>query len=402
MGNFDFVRQTVPSLHDDCARAESYLASDPRSACFYSRRVVEELVDYLYDVLSLPLPYRNDLAAKISDAAFKARVPQGVTQKLTMIRRLGNTAVHDNRQIRPDVSLAVLRELFHVIVWTSYHHSPHPAVAPLRALFDPALAAKAAPLSRQEVARLAEKFAEQDAENARQLAEKDERLAAHEAEITSLRSQIAVAQAAVGPDTRDYDEATSRDLFIDLLLHEAGWALDLTRDREYEVAGMPNAQGQGFVDYVLWGADGLPLAVVEAKRTASSPEVGQQQAKLYADCLETKFGRRPVIFYTNGYEHRIWDDAGGYPPREIQGFYTREELELLVQRRQTKLELSTAPVNTDISGRPYQVRAIKAVGGAFDRKQREALLVMATGSGKTRTTIALVDLLQKTNWVKRV
>ena len=402
MGNFDFVRQTLPSMHDDCARAESYLSSDPRSACFYSRRVVEELVGYLYDVLSLPLPYRDDLAAKIGDAAFKARVPQGITQKLTAIRRIANTAVHENRQIRPDVSLAVLRELFNVVVWTSYHHSPAPSVVPLQAQFDPELAAKAAPLSREDVTRLAAKFKEQGEAHARALAEKDELVAARDAEISELQAQIAAAQAEAAPDTRDYDEAAARDLFIDVLLHEAGWALEEERDREYPVTGMPNAEGNGFVDYVLWGADGLPLAVVEAKRTAKSPEVGQQQAKLYADCLEKQFGRRPVIFYTNGYEHRIWDDAGGYPPRETQGFYTRDELELLVQRRQTKLPLASAQANTDIAGRPYQVRAIKSVGDAFDRKQREALLVMATGSGKTRTTIALVDLLQKANWVKRV
>ncbi|XSS47531.1 DEAD/DEAH box helicase family protein [Propionibacteriaceae bacterium Y2011] len=370
--------------------------------------MVEALVGYLYDVLSLPVPYRDDLAAKINDPAFKARVPQGITQKLTAIRRIANTAVHDNRQIRPDVSLAVLRELFNVVVWTAYHHSPAPEAVPLQAQFDPKLAARAAPLSRQEVARLAAKFKEQDEAHARELAEKDDRLAAHEAEIAELKQQIAAAQAATAPDTRDYDEAGARDLFIDVLLHEAGWALDEERDREYPVTGMPvptgstTGGGTGFVDYVLWGADGLPLAVVEAKRTTKSPEVGQQQAKLYADCLEKQFGRRPVIFYTNGYEHRIWDDAAGYPPREIQGFYTRDELELLIQRRQTKLPLPTAPVNTDIAGRPYQVRAIKAVGDAFDRKQREALLVMATGSGKTRTTIALVDLLQQANWVKRV
>lgn len=402
MGNFDFVRQTLPSLHDDCARAESYLSSDPRSACFYSRRVVEELVGYLYDVLSLPLPYRDDLAAKIGDAAFKAKVPQGITQKLTAIRRIANTAVHENRQIRQDVSLAVLRELFNVVVWTSYHHSPAPTVVPLQAQFDPALAAKAAPLSREDVTRLAAKFKEQDEAHARALAEKDELVAARDAEIAELQAKIAAAQAEAAPDTRDYDEAAARDLFIDVLLHEAGWALDEERDREYPVTGMPNAEGNGFVDYVLWGADGLPLAVVEAKRTSKSPEVGQQQAKLYADCLEKQFGRRPVIFYTNGYEHQIWDDAGGYPPRETQGFYTRDELELLIQRRQTKLPLTPSPANTDIAGRPYQVRAIKAVGDTFDRKQREALLVMATGSGKTRTTIALVDLLQKANWVKRV
>lgn len=413
MSNFAFVRQTLPSIYGDCARAESYLSSDPRSACFYSRRVVEELVGYLYDVLSLPLPYRNDLAAKISEPAFKAKVPQGIIQKLTLIRRTANTAVHENRQIRPDLSLAVLRELFHVVVWTSYHHSPSPSAVPLQAQFDPKLAAKAAPLSRDEVTRLAAKFKEQDDAHARALAEKDQRLATHEAEIAELKAQIAAAQKATAPDTHDYDEAGTRDDLIDGLLHEAGWVLDQERDREYPVTGMPvstgstTKAGKGFVDYVLWGADGLPLAVVEAKRTSKSPEVGQQQAKLYADCLEQQFGRRPVIFYTNGYEHRIWDDfagasGGGYPPREIDGFYTRDELELLIQRRRTRLPLSTAVVNADIAGRPYQLRAIKAVGDAFDRKEREALLVMATGSGKTRTTIALVDLLQKANWVKRV
>lgn len=402
MGNFDFVRETLPQLHGECARAESYLSSDPRSACFYSRRVVELAVGYLYDVMSLREPYRDDLAAKINDAAFKTRVPPAITQKMTAIRRIANTAVHDNRQIGTDISLAVLRELFHVVVWVSYHHSPQPGVVPLQSQFDPTLAARAAPLSREDVARLAEKFRAQDEENARVLAERDNRLAAHEAEIAELKAQIAAAQAATAPDTRDYDEAAARDLFIDVLLREAGWPLDQARDREYEVRGMPNAEGRGFVDYVLWGSDGLPLAVIEAKRTAKSPEVGQQQAKLYADCLESEFGRRPVIFYTNGYTHRIWDDAGGYPPREVQGFYTRDELELLIQRRRTKLPLSTQPANTDVAGRPYQLRAIKAVGDTFDRMQREALLVMATGSGKTRTTIALVDMLQKANWAKRV
>ena len=176
-----------------------------------------------------------------------------------------------------------------------------------------------------------------------------------------------------------------------MLLHEAGWPLDQERDREYPVTGMLNVEGKGTVDYVLWGADGLPLAVVEAKRTTKSPQVGQQQAKLYAECLEAEFDRRPVIFYTNGYEHWLWDDAAGYPPREVQGFYTRDELELLIQRRQTRLPLSAAPLNTEIAGRPYQIRAIKAVGDAFDRKQREALLVMATGSGKTRTVRRVVS-----------
>jgi type I restriction enzyme R subunit len=403
MGNFDFVEATLPTVHGDCARAESYLSSDPRSACFYSRRAVEELVAHLYDVLGLSRAYKNDLAARTNAAAFKAETGVGIGQKLNLIRKLGNTAVHDQKPVPAQIALSTLRELHHVMVWAAFRYSANPQAVPTQAKFDPALATTAAPLTRVEVQKLAAKFKAQDEAYAKALAKKDELAEAKNAEIAQLREQIKAAQAANSKvDDHDYSEAETRDLFIDLLLREAGWPLTETRDREYAVTGMPNNGGKGFVDYVLWGTDGLPLAVVEAKKTTKSAQIGQRQAQLYADCLERQFGRRPVIFYTNGYEHWIWDDAAGYPPREVQGFYTRDELELMIQRRQTRLPLSGATVNTAIVERPYQLRAIGAVGDAFDRKQREALLVMATGSGKTRTVIALVDQLMKANWVKRV
>lgn len=403
MTNFGFLRSTLPTLHADCVKAEAYLTSDPRSACFYSRRAAEGLVGHLYDLLALPLPYQNDLAALINDPAFKAVTGNAINQKLNLIRRAGNAAVHGARPIRPDVAQALVRELHHVMVWAAFHHSPNPDVVPLKAQFDPSLAAKLAPLTRDEVVTLAAKMKARDEANARALAESEDLAASKDVEISRLQAEIKAAQqASTTPDDHDYSEAETRDLFIDILLNEAGWPLIDERDREYKVTGMPNAKGYGFVDYVLWGADGLPLAVVEAKHTRTSAQVGQQQAKLYADCLETAFGRRPVIFYTNGYEHWIWDDAAGYPSREVQGFYRRDELELLIQRRQTRLPLAAAPLDEEIAGRPYQMRAIKAIGAEFDKKQREALLVMATGSGKTRTVIALADQLMKANWVKRV
>jgi type I restriction enzyme R subunit len=401
--NFGFLESVGwPEVNGDCRRAESYLGSDPRSACFYARRAVEQLVDHLYDVLALPVPYKDDLAAKINEPGFRSKTGVGMGQKLNLIRKMGNTAVHDTRPIPPQAALAVLRELHHVMVWAAYHYSTNPQAVPLKAVFDPKLAAKAAPLSREEVAKLAERFTAQDAAHAKELAERDELAAAKDAEIAKLQAAIKAAQAANQPDDRDYGEAETRDLFIDVLLGEAGWALSDARDREFEVTGMPNNEGKGFVDYVLWGADGLPLAVVEAKRTSKSPQVGQQQAKLYADCMERMTGRRPVIFYTNGYEHWLWDDAAGYPPREVQGFYTRDELELLVQRRATRKSLADIEIDSAIVERYYQHRAIRAVDDAFTGKQREALLVMATGSGKTRTVIALVKQLMEANWVKRV
>ncbi|MFC6704627.1 DEAD/DEAH box helicase family protein [Flexivirga alba] len=407
MSNFDFAKSSLPTVHADCVRAESYVSSDPAAACFYSRRAIEQLVSHLYDVLGLASPYQSDLAARSNDAAFKAKVGVGITQKLNLIRKIGNKAAHEGTPIPQQTALHVLRELFHVVVFAAFHYSADPQGVPTGAQFDPKLAAKLTPLSREELVKLAAQFKAQDEAHAKALAERDDLAAAKDAEIAELRAQIAAGQAAnTKPDDHDYTEAETRRDYIDELLHEAGWPLNEPRDREYPVTGMPNVGGEGFVDYVLWGADGLPLAVVEAKRTTKSPQIGQQQAKLYAGCLEKQFGRRPVIFYSNGYEHWIWDDGAfgesGYAPRGIQGFYTRAELELMIQRRHTRLPLAGAAVDPAIVERYYQTRAIKAIGASFDKREREALLVMATGSGKTRTVIALVDQLMKANWVKRV
>ena len=197
-----------------------------------------------------------------------------------------------------------------------------------------------------------------------------------------------------------FSEADTRKYLIDVDLYRADWPLDRARDREYEVTGMPSTSGIGYADYVLWGDDGKPLAVVEAKRTTADPAVGQQQAKLYADCLEAMHGQRPVIFYTNGYETHIWDDTA-YPPRRVAGFYKKDELARLIVRRSQRQALDVATLKPHIVDRYYQKRAIGSIFAQFAAAQRKALLVMATGTGKTRTAIALVDALQRAGWVKR-
>ena len=238
MSNFDFAKSVLPALHADCVRAESYLSSDPAAACFYSRRAIEQLVRHLYDVVGLRSPYQDDLAARVNDAAFKAEVGVGIVQKLNLIRRLGNTAAHESRPIQPQTALQVLRELFHVVVFAAYHYSADPEGVPTARQFDPALAAKRAPLSRQELAQLAAKFKAQDEAHAKALAERDDLAAAKDAEIAELKAQIAAAQAAnTKSDDHDYSEADTRRLIIDVLLAEAGWPLDQERDREYRSPG---------------------------------------------------------------------------------------------------------------------------------------------------------------------
>ena len=412
-GNMDWVERALPIAHEDAAQAEGYMSTDPRAAAFYARRCVERVVEFVYATHRLEDPYKTDLSGLINGVAFTGLAGRPVVDKLNFLRKAGNNAVHKDSVLDARAALTILRELFHVLVWAAFHHGPHPEAVPTGAQFDHALAPQKAAMSVEQLDAVIARLKKQDEDNARLREQNEQQAAAYEAEIQALREQIAAAQAAATtselPDLHDYDyaEAETRSLFIDLLLAESGWPLDQARDREYPVTGLPTPGGTGRVDYVLWGADGLPLAVVEAKRTTKSALEGQEQARRYADALEAQFARRPLIFYTNGYDHWFWDDAafgeaGGYPPREIEGFFTDDELERVIQRRTVRQDLTDVPVNVDIAGRPYQLEAISAVGQALAARQRDALLVMATGTGKTRTAIALVDQLIRGNWVKRV
>lgn len=402
-GNFSFLIVEWPEIFDSASKAEGLVGPDPRTACFYTRRALELAVHWLYKSdTALKLPHSESLSALIFEPTFRDTIGSARLTKARIIKDLGNLAVHSHKPIRQTDAIAALRELFHFCFWIArtYARGPKP---PDRLDFKPDLLPKVLTTSHQTVAQL------QTLEG--QLREKDERLVellegkrALDEELRRLREGVAAAKKAnaAQPDTHDYSEAETRDYFIDLLLKEAGWSLADSRDREFPVAGMPNQAKEGFIDYVLWGDDGKPLALVEAKKTKRDARVGQQQAKLYADCLEAKFGQRPIIFYSNGYQHWMWDDAS-HPPRAVQGFYKKAELELLIQRRASRKKLAEAEISKTIVERYYQTRAIRRVSEAFETdNSRKALLVMATGSGKTRVVIALSDLLMRCNWVKRI
>lgn len=401
--NFHFLQGDWPELHASAGKAETLVHADPRTACFYARQALELAVAWLYrNDSALKLPYQDHLSALIYEPTFRDTVGPTLHAKVRVIKDLGNLAVHSSKAVRQVDALMAVRELFHFAYWLArtYGRSARPAPG---ITFDPNLLPKASPVPPQTLAQLQRLESE--------LAQKDEKLtelltgkAALDAELARLRAEFAAAKRenTAQPDTHDYSEAQTRDFFIDLLLKEAGWALTQSRDREFPVTGMPNETGEGFVDYVLWGDDGKPLGDVEVKRTKRDARVGQQQAKLYADCLEQQFSQRPVIFYSNGYEHWLWDDVN-YPPRSVQGFLKKPELELLIQRRTTRLALAGAEINAEIVERFYQKRCIRRICEAFEwDHDRKALVVMATGGGKTRAVIALCDLLMRCNWVKRV
>lgn len=201
--------------------------------------------------------------------------------------------------------------------------------------------------------------------------------------------------------TTDPTEHETRKQYIDAMLRDAGWRLGADWLEEVELQGMPNHAQVGFADYVLYGDNGKPLAVIEAKRTSVDPAKGRQQAKLYADLLEKQHGRRPVVFLTNGFETYLQDNQ--YPERQVAALYSKRDLEKLFNLRRMRQPLTDIQVDKNIAGRYYQEGAIKAVCHTFDAKnRRKALLVMATGSGKTRTAVALCKVLLERGWVKNI
>jgi len=328
MTQFAFLAADFPDLHRHAEKAEKLALSDPRGSCFWSRLTLETALKWLYRRdPALRSPYERTLAALIVEPSLAELTGPAIITKARYIKDQGNRAAHDSgKPLSPQDAAATVRELFHVCYWIARTYAtgtkPDPTLS-----FDIAKLEQSLTISASTVAQVQKqsedfKAATQRAEAAEEARNSSEAgRAALEAELTRLRAEVAGARKAnqAVPDAHDYDEAATRDAFIDLLLAEAGWPLDQPRDREFPVSGMPNQSGEGFVDYVLWGDGGKPLALIEAKRTKKDSRTGQHQAKLYADCLEQVYGRRPIIFTTNGYEHWIWDDQA-YPPRRVSGF----------------------------------------------------------------------------------
>jgi type I restriction enzyme R subunit len=393
MSNFSFIPNQWATLAEAPQEAEQHVHNAPLYAAMLCRKSLEEWVRWMYaHDGDLVLPYDTSLSALMHEQGFKNLVAPNQFHQINLIRKLGNTAVHTSAKIKPQEALYALQLLRGFIGWVVQMYHAEKISVPK---FDESIIAKSKEkdLYKHDLQQLEQNYHEAQS-----------KLQKLEAELESIKAIKAQNKAFVPPPI-DPNEDLTRKIYIDTLLREAGWDPYGFNVPEYPVHGMPqgngNENGNGKVDYVLWGDDGKPLAVVEAKRTKRDPRVGQHQAKCYADCLEKEFNQRPVIFYSNGFRTWLWDDLN-YAPREVFGFYTKDELQMMVQRRTSQKTLATQTINNAITDRPYQHEAIRRVAEALDGKHREALLIMATGTGKTRVSASIVDLLSKANWVKRV
>lgn len=401
--NFEFLRAHNETLANLGGLAEAVMHIDPGSTLTRLRSFAEEVTKEIYYQEKLPkLPQANffDL---IKDTVFQSVVTRSLLDYIHVLRRLGNDSAHGSEGELRDAQLA-LGTAYQLASYMAvrYYQIAHANIPPFQDVAAPNLTAKEkaeyeAKLVQQQLAldHLLESLEKERTKNA-------ELISAPGEDAISKTKQVSKSVA----DSLQWNEAKTRALLIDLMLSKADWDVKNPQQvsLEFEVEFPSNKSGKGYVDYVLWGDNGQPLAVVEAKKSGNtSLQAGREQARLYADALENMGYQRPVIFYTNGYETFIWDDQQYNTYRLIYGFYSKESLEYLIYQRHYKVaELEKHNPELSIADRPYQIEAIKTVAAHFQNQRRKALIIQATGTGKTRVAIALAELLLRTGWAKRV
>ena len=368
MTNFDIFTSDpqFSSFASVAVSAERILHIDPSACVLNCRRAMEFAVKWMYSVdKALVMPYQDSLVSLMNTEDFRDIVGADIWRRMDLIRRMGNNAAHTGKKITEEQAALCLENLYILLDFVAYCYGENYT----EGHFDHALLTQKSEVSAEPVQEVPEvELAALMAENA-----------ALKEELTARRAE---QQQTYVPKPLDLSEYKTRKLYIDTMLTDAGWTESKDWLNEVELPGMPNKSEVGYADYVLYGDDGRPLAVVEAKRTCVDVAKGRQQAKLYADLLEKKYHRRPVIFLTNGFETRITDNL--YPERKCAAIYSKRDLEKLFNLQSMRTSLKNIMVDRKIAGRYYQEGAIKAACDAFARNRRKALLVMATGSGKTR------------------
>lgn len=404
--NFDFLKEqgTYYELFADaCIEAEKIFATSPAMCAVGCRKALELAVKWVYAAdSSISMPYKDNLASLLHEYSFKECLDERVWRPLLGINKLGNLAVHTDKLVKPADAALSLRSLFNFIDWIDYCYGANYVE---RSFDEKKIPAKGVPLSKQQVAAIKAQGA--------LVAKQEDEIKSLEAKLGAMAEQLASERAA-NQQSRTFNpeeisEFETRKRYIDWDLGLAGWSIGDDVVEEREVHGMPvepgNNTGTGYIDYLLLGKDGRPLAILEAKRTSKSAQKGKQQARLYADCLQAEFGYRPLVFLSNGFDTFFIDDESG-PERQVSGVFSRDDLQRIMNRRGSCQTLSSVPVNTDIAGgganRYYQVEAIKRACANFDEGHRRGLLVMATGTGKTRVSAGLADVLMRANRVKNV
>ena len=385
MGNFDYLKEEkrFDTFSNVAIAAEKVLYIDPGLCVMNCRRAMEFAIKWMYSVdASLTKPYQENLISLMNTEEFKDIIDEDLFKRMDFIRKIGNEGTHNERKITEEQAILCLENLHIFFDFVSYCYADNYT----EQRFDRSLMTKEVELPKTpEISNI----------------DLDKLIAENASLRASLTEQREEKIQSYVTKPLELSEYSTRKIYIDAMLSDAGWREGSDWLNEVKLKGLPTKSGEGFADYVLYDDAHIPLAVVEAKRTCVDVVAGRKQASDYADAIEKETGRRPCIFLTNGFETRIID--GKYPERKVASVYSKEDLEKMFNLRKMRTSLENVVIDKNIAGRYYQEAAIKAVCNAFDRKnRRKALLVMATGSGKTRTVIELCHVLLDAGWIKNI
>ena len=391
--NFDYILlladkiPTFKHLHNYCRLAEEQQPIYPDASANNARKALEWLMKNMLKMAGVTVDARatlNDMLRLPATDAFVNR-DYKFREDIYLVKKIGNAASHDGAgPVNRVKAFRCLRALYNVVAGFMGRWDAVKEIPPFDATL---ISSPSAPVA---LVKSPEPKVEMEV-------------------VNSVRKEsLDDPQPVVLPRESLASEAVTRRYLIDYMLMEAGWGILEEKGKvlggkaciEVEVDGMPTASGKGYADYVLFSRGGKPLAVIEAKATNHALTEGRHQATLYADCLEKRYGVRPVIYYTNGFTTKVIDGMG-YPDRDVISFHSMDDLERLIQKR-GRAEIKDVTIKADITDRPYQQTAIKRIVEWFNAKHRRGLLVLATGTGKTRVSISLCDILMRNDWVKTV
>ncbi|KDE40742.1 Type I restriction-modification system, restriction subunit R [Nitrincola lacisaponensis] len=404
--NFEFLRPENDVLANLGGLAEAVLHIDPGSALTRLRSFAEELTKAIYKEELLPRMPQSSFYELIKSPVFEDCVSKSLIHQINFLRIQGNDTAHgaEGELRNAQMALGTAHQLA-MYMAVKYYGKKKEQLSVFQEVKDPTSTLnqlhksvstyeKELQKQQEELQRVIEQLEQERTRNI-------EKLEAPAKPDQHKRQQ----QSQQVADSLQWNETKTRALLIDAMLLQAGWDVKNAAEvgLEVEVPFKYNPSGKGYVDYVLWGDNGQPLAVVEAKKSGNKNlQAGREQARLYADAMEEQGFQRPVIFYSNGYETFIWDDQQYNTYRPVYGFYRKDSLEYLIyQRHYRAAELEQFNPELSIADRPYQIEAIKTVAAHFQNQRRKALIIQATGTGKTRVAIALTELLLRTGWAKR-
>lgn len=403
MSNFSFLEKDFKDLANISKVAEAYVYIEPQYCLIKSRLFVEQFTKLLYKRLNIPAPRDSFkgfvLDLYIDNPSFVKLIPQGIINVLYLIKKAGNEAAHEVKEFDSQHALYILQRVYSISGWLYQSFVDKSFQLPefkIENKLQEELSDKA---NQEKVINESIEFAEKHP-----IAD----------QITEEKAQKISVESKQQAETLGLTEQQTRRDLIDLDINKAGWSIKEVKQFdqlslkpqsliEYPVKNLITTKsGSGFIDYVLMGKNGKPIAIIEAKKTSESVDKGKTQAEDYANGIEKEFGQRPFIYYTNGREVYFWDDSS-YPPRKVWGYFDLDKLEYMLHQRTHKNKLSEILIDTSIVDRPYQLEGIRRVYESFENEsKRKALVVMATGTGKTRLTVAMVKGLMQAGWAKRV